>query len=115
MQLGYYAYDTKPFRKVIETKNTEGYIERLFLDKNQIFPYNPEMSKEVDSYLKKGASKVMLIYGGFDPWSASAANGNKNHGVVKFVVPGGSHRSRINNMPEDMRQLAISKLQEWMK
>lgn len=115
MQLGYYAYDTKPFRKVIETKNTEGYIERLFLDKNQIFPYKPEMSKEVDSYLKKSASKVMLIYGGVDPWSASAANGNKNPGVVKFVVPGGSHRSRINNMPEDMKQLAIRKLQEWMK
>jgi len=113
-QLGYYAYDTKPFRKVIETKNMEGYIDRLFLDKNQIFPYNPEMSKETDEYLKKKAQRVMLIYGGVDPWSASSANGGRNPGVVKIVEPGGSHRSRLSNMPEPLRQKAIETLKNWL-
>ncbi len=114
-QLGYYSYDTEPFSKVIETKNTEGYIERLFLDKDQIFSYEPEMSKETDEYLKKRATKVMLIYGGVDPWSASAATGDKNPGVIKLIEPGGSHRSRINNMSESMRQKAISTIKEWMR
>ena len=113
-QLGYYAYDTKPFRKVIETKNMEGYIDRLFLDKNQIFPYDPEMSKETEVYLKKKAQRVMLIYGGADPWSASAASGGDNPGVVKFVEPGGSHRSRLSNMPEPLRQKAIATLKSWL-
>jgi hypothetical protein len=115
MQLGYYAYDAKPFRKVMETKDTKGYIARLFLDKDQVFPYNPEMSKEVDRYLKTSATKVMLIYGAIDPWSASAATGGKNPGVVKIVQPGGSHRSRINNMPEPLKQQAIDTIKEWMK
>jgi hypothetical protein len=115
MQLGYYAYDTKPFRKLIETKNTAHYIEHLFLNKDQIFPYNPAMSRETDEYLKKRAKRVMLVYGGIDPWSASAATGKKNPGVVKFVLPRGSHRSRISNMPEPMKQNAVKILQDWMK
>ncbi len=114
-QLGYYAYDTAPFRKVIETKNTEKYIERLFLNKDQVFAYNPEMSIATDEYLKKRATKVLLIYGAVDPWSASAATADKNPGVVKLVEPGGSHRSRIGNMPEPLKQKAISTIKEWMK
>jgi hypothetical protein len=115
MQLGYYAYDARPFRKVIETKNTKGYIERLFLDKDQIFPYDPAMSLATDRYLKEKATKVLLIYGGIDPWSASAASGGKNPGVVKLIQPGGSHKSRISNMPEPLKQKAIDLLQDWLK
>jgi len=114
-QLGYYAYDTRPFRKVIETRDMSGYIEKLFLEKDQIFPYDPEMSKETDRYLKSKATKVLLIYGGIDPWSASAATGGKNPGVVKIYQPGGCHKSRISNMPETLKQKAIDTLNEWMK
>jgi hypothetical protein len=114
-QLGYYAYDTKPFKKVIETKSTKDYIEHLFLTKDQIFPYDPTMSLETDKYLKTKATKVLLIYGAIDPWSASAATGGKNPGVVVLFQPGGSHRSRISNMPEPLKQKAIDLLNEWMK
>lgn len=114
-QLGYYAYDTRPFRKIIETKNTEGYIERLFLTKDRLFPYDPAMSLATDRYLKEKATHVLLIYGGVDPWSASAATGGKNPGVVKMVQPGGSHKSRISNMPEPLKQKAIDLLNDWMK
>ena len=114
-QLGYYAYDPKPFKKLIETKSTKDYIEHLFLNKDQIFPYDPEMSREVDLYLKKSAKKILLIYGGIDPWSASAATGGKNPGVVKLVQPGGSHRSRISNMPEPLKQKAIAIIKKWLE
>lgn len=113
-QLGYYAYDTKPFRKVIETKSTAGYMEKLFLEKGQIFPFDPGVSKKVDHFLKKDATRVMLIYGGIDPWSASAADPGRNKGVVRLFEPGGSHRSRISNMPEPMKQKAIGTLKSWL-
>lgn len=113
-QLGYYAYDTRPFRKVIETKSTEGYVEKLFLDKDQIFPFDPAVSLAVDQYLRKSARKVMLIYGGIDPWSASAATAGNNPGVVKIVEPGGSHKSRISNLPEGLKKQAIDTLNSWL-
>ncbi len=115
MQLGYYGYDTKPFRKLMETKDTKGYIARLFLEKDQVFPYNPEMSNQVDRYLKTNASRILLIYGGIDPWSASAATGGKNPGVMKIVQARGSHRSRISNMPDIQKKRAIDVITEWMK
>jgi hypothetical protein len=114
-QLGYYAYNPRPFKKYIETKNMDGYIDKLFLNKDQIFPYDPAMSLATDKYLKTSAAKVLLIYGGIDPWSASAATGDKNPGVVVIFQPGGSHRSRISNMPEPLKQKAIDTLNEWMK
>lgn len=113
-QLGYYAYNTKPFRKVIETRNMDNYMDKLFLDKDQIFPFDPGVSNKVDRYLKKNATKVMMIYGGIDPWSASAASGGRNPGVVKVVQPGGSHRSRISNMPEPLKKKAIETLTLWL-
>jgi hypothetical protein len=114
-QLGYYAYNPKPFKKVIETKDMSGYIEKLFLEKEQVFPHDPSMSKLNDEYLKSSATNVLLIYGGIDPWSASAATGGKNPGVVKFVQPGGSHKTRISTMPEPMKQQAIDTLNAWLK
>jgi hypothetical protein len=93
----------------------DGYIDKLFLNKDQIFPYDPAMSLATDKYLKTSVTKVLLIYGGIDPWSASAATGDKNPGVVVIFQPGGSHRSRISNMPEPLKQKAIDTLNEWMK
>jgi hypothetical protein len=114
-QLGYYAYNPKPFGKVIETKDMRGYIEKLFLEKEQVFPHDPTMSKLNDEYLKTSATNVLLIYGGIDPWTASAATGGKNPGVVKLVQPGGSHKTRISTMPETMKQQAIDTLKAWLK
>jgi len=114
-QLGYYAYDTRPFKKLIETQSTKDYIEHLFLNKDQIFPYDPEMSREVDLYLKKNAKKILLIYGGIDPWSASAATGGKNPGVVKVIQQGGSHRTRIKTLPEAQQEKVIDILKNWLE
>jgi hypothetical protein len=114
-ELGYYAYDAKPFRKVIDTHNTSDYIAKLFLEKDKCYPFDPQMSIDVDLYLKKSATKMMLIYGGNDPWSASAADGGKNPGVLKFVQKGGSHRTRINTLPEPQRVEAIKTLKSWVE
>ncbi|MCE1200428.1 MAG: hypothetical protein LWW85_15790, partial [Marinilabiliales bacterium] len=114
-QLGYYAYDPKPFRKVIQTKDMHGYIEKLFLEKDQVLPYDPTMSKLTDKYLKKDARHVLMIYGGVDPWSASSATKGKNPEVVKLVLPAGSHRSRISNMPEPMKERAVKQIKQWLE
>jgi len=114
-QLGYYAYDTRPFMKLIETKSTENYIEHLFLNKDQILPYDPEMSLATDRYLKTTAAKVLLIYGGIDPWSASAASGVTNPGVIKVVQQGGSHRSRIKTLPQAQQEQVMATLKKWLE
>ena len=47
---------------------------------------------------------MMLIYGEVDPWSSTRVQWSGNPGVKIFIKPGGSHRTRIYNMPDDMKE-----------
>ncbi len=113
-EIGYYAYNPKPFRKYMETKDTRGYMGLLFLQPDLKFSYEPEMSRKTDYYLRKEADKVMMIYGQNDPWTASAMEPGKNDKVIKVVQAGGSHRTRINTLPENQKEFVISTLKKWM-
>ena len=79
------------------------------------FVYDPSMSLLVKKYLKKDADKVLLIYGGSDPWIASAASARGNKKILKVVQPQGSHRTRIGTLPEYQRILVMETLEKWMK
>jgi hypothetical protein len=114
-QLGYYGYNPKPFKRLMELKDTKGYISRLFMPASSKFVYDPAMSLKVKNYLKKDADKIVLIYGGNDPWSASAASTRGNKKILKVVQPDGSHRSRIGTLPESQRKLVTETLEKWMK
>ena len=79
------------------------------------FSYDPAMSLLVKRYLKKDADKILLLYGGDDPWSASAASTCGNKKILKVVQPDGSHRTRIGTLPESQRELVMKTLEKWMK
>ena len=113
-QLGYYGYNTKPFKGLMELSDTKGYILKLFMPPSTNFDYDPSMSLLVKKYLKKDAEKILLIYGGNDPWTASAASTSGNRKILKVVQSGGSHRTRIGTMPEKQRKLVLEKLEKWL-
>ena len=114
-QLGYYGYNPKPFRGLMDLTDTKGYILKLFMPASTDFKYDPAMSLLVKEYLKKDADKILLIYGGSDPWTASAANTHGNKKILKVVQPNGSHRTRIGTLPESQRELVMKTLEEWLK
>jgi len=114
-QLGYYGYNPKPFKGLMELTDTKGYILKLFMPPSTNFTYDPAMSLLVKEYLKKDADKILLIYGGNDPWTASAAKTNGNKKILKVVQPNGSHRTRIGTLPESQRELVMKTLEEWLK
>ena len=62
--------------------------------------------------------KMLFVYGEIDPWTAAAPEDylfyNKKN-MHKFVKPGGSHSTRINNMPEQQREQAWAILQSWLE
>lgn len=113
-QLGYYGYNPKPFKGLMELTDTKGYILKLFMPLSTEFTYDPSMSLLVKNYLKDDASKILLIYGGNDPWTASAAEIQGNKKILKVVQPGGSHRTRIGTMSETQRELVMDTLNKWL-
>lgn len=113
-QLGYYGYNPDEFKGVMELTDAKGYIQRLFMPARSNFIYDPAMSILVKNYLKKDAQKILLIYGGSDPWTASAASVCGNHKIVKIVQPHGSHRTRIATLPRGQKRKVIRTLDKWM-
>ena len=124
-ELGYYGYDTKPFKGLLTIKDAEGYLTKLFVPQSQTFKFDKYLYKDIKKFLETTDSKMMFIYGEFDPWSAVMpeapvknealkAKGKGRQTMHLFVEPGGSHRARINTLPEEMKQEAIKILKEWL-
>jgi len=114
-QLGYYGYNPEPFHGLMELKDTHDYIQKLFMPAKTEISYDPAMSLLVKEYLKKDAQKILLIYGGSDPWTASAADAKGNKKILRIIQPGGSHRTRIGTLPEYQRRKVMKTLEKWMK
>ena len=125
-ELGYYGYDTKPFEGLLTIKDAEGYLNKLFVPQSQTFKFDKYLYKKIKKFLAKTDSKMMFIYGQFDPWSAVMPvapvkneelkkKGKGRQTMKLYIEPNGSHRARISTLPEPMKQEAIATLKEWLE
>lgn len=116
-ELGYYGYDTKPFRKYLTIQSSEGYLDRIMLPKELVgkIEFDPSLYHKIYNYLKENDPKLICIYGEVDPWSATHVpvfKGKINEQV--YFQPGGSHLSRISNMPEEIREKIMNQIRKWL-
>ncbi len=115
-ELGYYGYDTKPFEKYLTIKNSDGYLSRIMLPESAgTIEFRPELYQKVYNFLKENDPKMIFIYGEVDPWSATRVpsfKGKKNEQI--YIQPGGSHRARISNMPEEMKEKILRQINKWL-
>ncbi|MEA4866889.1 MAG: S28 family serine protease [Rikenellaceae bacterium] len=114
-ELGYYGYDTKPFRGLLSVKNAKGYLGTIFVPDDAKFRFDKGLYRKLKRFVAKTDNKMMFIYGEFDPWSAVKVNEPKNENVVLFVEPKGSHRARISTLPQDMKKEAVDLLKTWLE
>lgn len=114
-ELGYYGYATKPLKKWLNIKSTSGYLVNYMVPQGAEVSYKPETSLKVDAFLKGPARNVVLIYGEVDPWTASAAVVSADPSNRKIVNPGGSHKTRISTLPEDIQKSLIEDIRERME
>ena len=118
-ELGYYGYDIRPFKKYLSIKSSKGYLKELMLPEDaKHIKFDKTLSKKITKFLKKSDPKMVFIYGEIDPWSAAAPmwlDTSKKKNMHMFVQPRGSHRARINTLPEEMKQEAIHIIKEWLE
>ncbi len=114
-ELGYYGYDTKPFKKYLSIKSAKNYLSKIFLPEELQIKYKKSTAKEVRKFIKTSDAKILFIYGEFDPWSASGFDVPEKDNYLKIVKPGGSHSTRINNLPENQKQEVKTKLSNWLE
>ncbi len=113
-ELGYYGYDTRPFKGLLAIKSSKGYLDKIFLPGDQNFTFDKALYRKLKRFVRKGEERMMFIYGEFDPWSAVKVIEPKGKNIVLFVEPKGSHRARISTLPQPMRDEALETLKKWL-
>jgi len=114
-ELGYYGYDTEPFQGYLSIESSEGYLNSIMLPEGLSFEFDDTLYKKGYNYLKENDPKMICIYGGRDPWSATRVpdfEGKKNLQI--YIQPKGDHLARISNMPKKMKKKILSQLNEWL-
>lgn len=112
-ELGYYGYDTRPLKEYLFIKNAKEYLPKIFLPADMKIKYSKNTAKQVSKFMKHTDEKILLIYGQWDPWSATAFD-VYSPDQVKIEKPGGSHSTRIKNLPENQQLLVKEKLETWL-
>lgn len=112
-QIGYYDYDTNGMVQYFDHITT---LDFSFCAPPGTHPkYKNKYMKKVDRFLKNHDDNMIFIYGEYDPWSSTAFEpAERKTNALKIVKPGGSHTTRINNLPNAQRELALDSLERWL-
>ena len=113
-ELGYYGYDTKPFKKYLVMKDAHNYLLNYFL-KDVYRPGWLATMKWASEKVQKDGNKMLFIYGEWDPWSAPAYRKEDRKDQLVLYKPHGSHRARISNLPYFKKKKAIRMLKKWLE
>lgn len=116
-ELGYYPYDLRPFKGLIELKSSKDYLRKIFIPEElRDVKFDKTLCKKMRKYLKNNDPKMLLVYGEDDPWTAPGAGwaASGKHNMRYFVDPAGSHRARILTLPDEQKYLAIAILHQWL-
>lgn len=114
-ELGYYGYDTKPFSKLLHIKSAKHYLKKLFLPDFYKPRFSAKLYKKMSDFIAHTDKNIMLLYGEWDPWTAAAVPDPHRSNIKYIVQPGGSHRTRIGTLPEEMKRDALQTLTQWLQ
>lgn len=112
VEIGFYGYDISGFEEWVSYNSNP--IFDFTAPENTLVVWNPEPMQGVDQFIRHKAENMIFIYGESDPWSSTAVDLTYNNNLIKVVKPGGSHLTRIGNLPADQQNLVIKTLKEWL-
>jgi hypothetical protein len=111
-EMGYYGYDLEIFEKYL--KHVDNPIFTFTIPEDLDIPFNDELSFDIQQYLRDNGENYIFIYGEYDTWSATAVSSTGSTNSKIFIKEGGSHRTRINNMPEEQKKEVFRTLESFL-
>jgi len=111
-EIGYYAYDPEPFDGLIQAVSDPTF--RFNAPDGTQPEFDSSVMYDIAEWLKNTGRRMIFIYGGYDPWGASAVDLGENPYCLKMVLPGGSHATRIEDFPPDQQTYIYDTLGDWL-
>lgn len=112
-EMGYYGYRLDDFKRYIS--HVDNPVFTFTLPEEVEVSFDPDLSREVEQYLKEEADSFIYIYGEYDTWSATAVTSTGTTNSRIFIKEGGSHRTRINNMPDHQKEEVYKTLESYLQ
>ena len=114
-ELGYYNYVPGNLKPKMNFVKSDTISNNMFAPGGDTLSFNRNTMHEVISKLNKSNPKMILICGEYDPWGATSLNVENMTNSIKVVKKEGSHKARINNLPENDKNRVWEQLKVWMK
>ncbi len=114
-QIGFYCYDTAPFKDLlIAAKDDCASSKPLFYDHLWNKPFDPEPMAKVHDFLVNKAERVIFIYGGNDPWTAPGVWPSGKTSSFRMTKKGGNHGTGILSFEGEEQERILTALEEWL-
>ncbi len=114
-EMGYYGYETKPFKKHLKTISKDKNLSAIFTPNHKNLTYNKKQYDDFLIWLEKKGNNIIYIYGDIDPWSACAISPSKEVNSLCFMLTNKHHGdARIKNMSTQDKKTIFSSLNKWL-
>lgn len=114
-EMGYYGFQTKPFKGLLKTI-TEEEPTAIFMPNKVKMNFDPAFVKSVYNWTQREADEMIYIYGAIDTWTATGVPVSDQVEAKWFVMEGKDHgNARIRNMSEAERTELLQTLEQWME
>jgi len=112
-EMGYYGYELEAFEKYL--KYVDNPLFTFTIPETIEISFNDELSRDIQQYIEEDAKNYIFIYGEYDTWSATAVTSTGDSNSKIFIKEGGSHRTRINNMPDEQKDEVYATLEAFLR
>lgn len=115
-QMGYYGYESAPFRKYLHALNFDENPLATFPPNHMETHFDGSLMQKVYDWVEEKGNQFIYINGANDTWSATAVPPSDKVDALFFFLPGKHHgTARIRSMTDAEKRLMIEKLEEWLE
>ncbi|MGW8884463.1 S28 family serine protease [Streptomyces sp. NPDC055749] len=87
---------------------------RNFVPSDIPMTFQPRVMRDVDTWVRHNANRMMYVYGQNDPWGAEPFRlGYGARDSYVYTVPGGNHGSKVGGLVADEKAEAIATILRW--
>lgn len=109
-QLGYPAISRG---NVADLLRATGDHDRGVLPAGANVTFDPSVMPGIAAWIASEGSRILFVYGGWDPWTAGAFDPGGAADTHVFTQPEGTHRALISTLGTDDRNRALALLERW--
>jgi hypothetical protein len=77
-------------------------------------PFDPAPMQDIQAWVDTSATKMLFIYGQYDPWTGGAYAVPPRAEMLKVVAPKAPHGAMLTTLTAADRDAALAKIEAWM-